>query len=80
MAIFSPEQRDVMYEGAETVGTILRDRFNTKQAEDFTANELQNYFQLTSEFNNGLGTMEDGDSMAGAFSKWQNDTTAWSDL
>jgi len=77
MGIFSPEQRDVMYEGAETIGGILRDRFNSKQAEDFIANEMQQYSQLTAEFNNSLGTFEDGDSMGAAFLKYQNDTSAW---
>lgn len=70
--LFTREQREAQYRMGETIGGILKDRFHTKQAEDFTQNELQSFNQSTSEFFNGLSTIEDGDQMAAAFSDWKN--------
>jgi hypothetical protein len=74
MATFTEEQRANLYRGAETVGNLLQDRFNQKQAEEFVANDLQSFQNGTSEFFNSLATLEDGDALAAGFTQWKNNT------
>lgn len=69
------ERREARYEKLGTaVGGLLKDRYDQKQAEDFTQNELQLFQQHTDEFMNNLGTIEDGDQMAQAFQQWKSRT------
>lgn len=77
MGIFSPEQREKMYEAGEVIGSVIQDRYDTKQAENFVQNELATYFARATEFTNSLGTFETGDQMAQAHMQFQQDTMAW---
>jgi len=57
-----------------SVGSLLQDRFQAKQAEDFMTNEYQSFKDSTTNFMNGLGSVEDGDQMAQEFTAWKQDT------
>jgi hypothetical protein len=73
------ERREARYaQVGQAVGGILKDRWDGKEAEEFIQNELATYQATSGEFRNQLSTIDDGDQMASAFSKWQSDTTAWS--
>jgi len=71
--MFTEEQRAVMYEGAETLGGILKDRFYAKQAEDFMQNEMQIFNQRTADFFNSLPALETGDMLGQEFMKYSNE-------
>lgn len=61
-------------EAGQEIGGILKDRWQTKQAEDFQQNEFQMFQQATSDFQNNLAVIEDGDQLAQAFVQWKNTT------
>ena len=70
MATFSPEQKAVLYQGAEGIGGILKERWQNKQAEAFTSNELAKFLADSSTFNDTLNQLPndpDSDDVANTF-------------
>ncbi|MDY6957690.1 MAG: hypothetical protein SVK08_00900 [Halobacteriota archaeon] len=61
-------------EWGKSVGGVLRDRWESKQAEEFQQNEVQSFLDATTQFQNSLAEIEDGDMMAQAFTSWKNNT------
>lgn len=58
----------------QTFGQILQDRFNAHQAQDFINTDLAQFQQATAAFYQGIGEIEDPDTLAQAFTDWKNNT------
>lgn len=70
--IFSPQQQQTLNEAADTVGSIIRDRFEAKEAEVFQNNELARFFAESASFNENLPTMETPEALSNSFKQYQN--------
>lgn len=70
MANYQDTRVKLYQQAGQAVGDMLRNRWQTKQAEDWMENEFQAFQDATAEFNNNLANIEDGDEMAKASMQW----------
>lgn len=66
------EEKQLFTTAGLTIGKILQDRFEAKQAEDFIGNELAQFQQASNSFHEQVGAVEDPDQMAQMFSQWKD--------
>lgn len=74
--IFTKEQQEELRSFGQGIGAILTDRYQAKEAENFSATELARFNAETAAFNEILGTFQDptSDELSNSFRQYQHNT------